>query len=71
MSGSDDIVGRRDKLTQGGQNMKTVAVIDDDVAIGDLLAEVLTREGYGVLRALVQRRFISLPRINQTLFCWI
>ncbi len=31
--------------------MKTVAVIDDDVAIGDLLAEVLTREGYGVLRA--------------------
>ncbi len=31
--------------------MKTIAVIDDDVAIGDLLTEVLTREGYDVLRA--------------------
>lgn len=31
--------------------MKTIAIIDDDVHIGDLLAEILTREGYGVLRA--------------------
>ncbi len=31
--------------------MKTIAIIDDDAHIGDLLAEVLTREGYGVLRA--------------------
>lgn len=31
--------------------MKTIAVIDDDVPIGDLLEEILTREGYGVLRA--------------------
>ena len=31
--------------------MKTIAVIDDDVYIGDMLAEVLTKEGYKVLRA--------------------
>lgn len=31
--------------------MKTIAIIDDDIHIGDMLAEVLTREGYRVLRA--------------------
>ena len=31
--------------------MKTIAVIDDDVPIGDLLEEILTREGCAVLRA--------------------
>lgn len=31
--------------------MKTIAIIDDDVYIGDMLAEVLTREGYAILRA--------------------
>lgn len=31
--------------------MKTIAVIDDDTSIGDLLEEVLTQEGYAVLRA--------------------
>lgn len=31
--------------------MKTIAIIDDDIHIGDMLAEVLTREGYAVLRA--------------------
>lgn len=31
--------------------MKTIAIIDDDVYIGDMLSEVLTREGYSVLRA--------------------
>ncbi|MDD6057872.1 MAG: response regulator transcription factor [Clostridiales bacterium] len=31
--------------------MKTIAIIDDDVHIGDMLAEALTQEGYGVLRA--------------------
>ena len=30
---------------------KTILVIDDDAAIGDLLEELLSREGYGVLRA--------------------
>ena len=31
--------------------MKTIAMIEDDIDIGDMLAEVLSREGYGVLRA--------------------
>ena len=31
--------------------MKTIAVIDDDMHIGDMLTEVLRQEGYGVLRA--------------------
>ena len=31
--------------------MKTIAIIDDDIPIGDMLTEVLAREGYGVLRA--------------------
>ena len=31
--------------------MKTILIIDDDMHIGNMLEEVLTREGYGVLRA--------------------
>ena len=31
--------------------MKTIAIIDVDIHIGDILADVLTREGYSVLRA--------------------
>lgn len=31
--------------------MKTIAVIDDDVHIGDALSEILEHEGYGVTRA--------------------
>lgn len=31
--------------------MKTILIIDDDMHIGDMLTEVLEREGYGVLRA--------------------
>lgn len=31
--------------------MKTIAIIDDDVFIGDMLEELLTRRGYAVLRA--------------------
>ena len=31
--------------------MKTIAIIDDDIHIGDMLTEVLMREGYAVLRA--------------------
>lgn len=34
-----------------GRKMKTIAIIDDDVYIGDLLEEVLHREGYKTLRA--------------------
>lgn len=31
--------------------MKTIAIIDDDVQIGDVLTKILESEGYGVLRA--------------------
>lgn len=31
--------------------MKTIAIIDDDIHIGDMLTEVLSQEGYGILRA--------------------
>ena len=31
--------------------MKTIAIIDDDIHISDMLTDVLTREGYSVLRA--------------------
>ena len=31
--------------------MKTILIIDDDMHIGNMLTEVLQREGYGVLRA--------------------
>lgn len=31
--------------------MKTIAIIDDDVYIGNMLEEILTGEGYNVLRA--------------------
>ena len=31
--------------------MKTIVIIDDDIHISDMLTEVLTREGYSVLRA--------------------
>lgn len=33
------------------EHLKTIAVIDDDIAIGNMLEELLTREGYAVLRA--------------------
>lgn len=31
--------------------MKTIAIIDDDVHIGDMLTEVLSRKGFSILRA--------------------
>lgn len=31
--------------------MKTILIVDDDVSIGNMLEEVLSREGYGVARA--------------------
>lgn len=35
----------------GGRSVKKIAIIDDDIHIGDMLTEVLTQEGYDVLRA--------------------
>lgn len=37
--------------TKGLDFMKTIAIIDDDMHIGNVLEEVLKQEGYGVLRA--------------------
>lgn len=34
-----------------GETMKTILIIDDDVHIGNVLEEILTREGYHTLRA--------------------
>ena len=31
--------------------MKYIAVIEDDIPIGDMLEEILKKEGYGVMRA--------------------
>ena len=31
--------------------MKTIAIIDDDMHIGDMLEEVLRKKGYNILRA--------------------
>ena len=31
--------------------MKTIAIIDDDIHIGDMLAEVLAKNGYRTVRA--------------------
>lgn len=36
---------------KGMERMKTIMIVDDDIYIGDLLEEVLTKEGYGVCRA--------------------
>ncbi len=31
--------------------MKTIAIVDDDIYIGNMLEEILMKEGYGILRA--------------------
>ena len=38
--------------------MKTIAIIDDDIHIGDMLREVLVQEGYSVLRAYSDRKSV-------------
>lgn len=44
---------------------KTVAVIDDDEHIGNMLEDLLTREGYGVLRAYSGTEALLLLRSNR------
>ncbi len=36
---------------KGNIDVKTIAIIDDDIHIGNMLEESLTKEGYGVIRA--------------------
>lgn len=33
--------------------METIAIIDDDMYIGDMLEKVLKKEGYGILLSLI------------------
>lgn len=41
----------RVNFESGKEEMKTIAIIDDDVPIGDVLTEILENEGYAVTRA--------------------
>ena len=53
--------------------LKKILIIDDDIYIGDLIEEILMKEGYGVLRAysgteaiLVLSQVLILNPIPQT-----
>lgn len=48
-----------------GNFMKTIAVVDDDIYIGNMLEEVLTKEGYHVLRAYSGTEAVLLLSSNQ------
>ncbi len=48
--------------------MKNILIIDDDVPIGDMLAEALTREGYRVSRAYSgTEALLALPKVRPDL----
>ena len=48
--------------------MKNILIIDDDVHIGDMLAEALTREGYRVSRAYSgTEALLALPKVRPDL----
>ena len=38
-------------VTEKEKGPETILIVDDDVSIGDMLEEILTKEGYGVSRA--------------------
>ena len=51
--------------------MKTIAVIDDDIHIGNVLEELLQREGYAVLRPTRgRRRCCCWSGSGLTWCCW-
>lgn len=45
--------------------MKTIAIIDDDIHIGDMLQELLTKEGYQILRAYSGTEALMLLAANK------
>ena len=47
--------------------MKTIAIIDDDIHIGDMLREVLVQEGYSP----AQKRYIFFHKTSPIWCCWI
>ncbi len=51
--------------------MKTIAIIDDDVQIGNVLEEILHQEGYATLRAYSGTEALYLLSQNRPEFCWI
>ena len=52
--------------------MKTIAIIDDDIHIGDMLREVLVQEGYSVLRAYSgTEAYIFFHKTSPIWCCWI
>ena len=52
--------------------MKTIAIIEDDIYSGDMLTEVLTQEGYSVLRAYSGTEALYLfHKTSPIWYCWI
>lgn len=45
--------------------MKKIAIIDDDIHIGDILEEILTQEGYDILRAYSGTEALYLLKQNK------
>ena len=45
--------------------MSTILIVDDDVYIGDMLAEILTEEGYRTARAYSGTEALLLDRISE------
>ena len=55
----------RVEILGGRRAMKTIAVIDDDIHIGNFLEELLQREGYAVLRAYSGTEAVLLLERNR------
>ena len=49
-----------------GKQMETIAIIDDDIYIGDMLEKVLKKEGYRILRAYSGTEALMLLERNRT-----
>ena len=52
--------------------MKQILIVDDDVSIGDMLEEILTKEGYGVsVRIRGQKHYCFCLCRDRIWSCWI
>lgn len=50
--------------------LKKILIIDDDLYIGNMLEEILTREGYSVSRAYSgTEALLALSRQSRILYC--
>ena len=51
--------------------MKSIAIIDDDIYIGNMLEELLSKEGYAVLRAYSgTEALLFWGSAGRTWCCW-